>query len=87
MVDGGSWFELMFEVTVVAVCVVPVSWVSQGGLEHTLCPGEGAVGAGLAVAGAAAESKAASRVFREGLGPGGGTPKLTVMVVPVEVVW
>lgn len=34
---GGSWFELMLEVTVVAVCVVPVSWVSQGGLEHTLC--------------------------------------------------
>ena len=25
----------MLEVTVVAVCVVPVSWVSQGGLEQT----------------------------------------------------
>jgi hypothetical protein len=24
-------------VAVVAVLVVPVSWVSQGGLEHTLC--------------------------------------------------
>lgn len=30
-------YSSVIPVAVVAVLVVPVSWVSQGGLEHTLC--------------------------------------------------
>jgi hypothetical protein len=79
----------MLEVTVVAVCVVPVSWVSQGGLEHTLCVGKGASNAALAweMVGTAAASKLDSRVLWEGVASGSRVPTLTDMVVPVEVVW
>lgn len=59
------WFELMLEVTVVAVCVVPVSWVSQGGLEHTLCAGKEASNVAPAwdvTVGTATTSKPDSRV-------------------------
>lgn len=84
------WFELMLEVTVVAVCVVPVSCVSQGGLEHTLCVGKGAsneVPAWEATVGSAAPSKLDSGVLWEGVVSGSRVPMLTDMVVPVEVVW
>lgn len=87
---GGSWLELMLEVTVVAVCVVPVSWVSQGGLEHTLCVGKGVSNeapAWGATVGGAAPSKLDSRVLWEGALSGSRVPMLTDMVVPVEVVW
>ena len=72
----------MFEVTVVAVCVVPVSCVSQGGLEHTLCVGKGAsneAAAWGAMEGGAATSKPDST--------GSKAPTPTDMVVPVDVVW
>lgn len=74
----------------VAVCVVPVSCVSQGGLEHTLCVGKGvsneAPGWG-ATAGGTATSRLDSRVLWEGVASGSRAPKLTDMVVPVEAVW
>lgn len=74
----------------VAVCVVPVSCVSQGGLEHTLCVGKGASNEtpawGVTVGGAAT-SKVDSRVLGEGVVAGSRAPTLTDMVVPVEVVW
>lgn len=31
------WFEPILQLAVVAVFVVPVSWVSDGGLVHTCC--------------------------------------------------
>lgn len=74
----------------VAVCVVPVSWVSQGGLEHTLCVGKGASNAALAwevTVVTAAASKLDSRVLWDGAASGSRAPTLTDMVVPVEVVW
>lgn len=74
----------------VAVCVVPVSCVSQGGLEHTLCVGKGASNEALvwgAMVGGAAPSSPDSRVLREGVLSGSRAPTLTDMVVPVEVVW
>lgn len=73
-----------------AVWVVPVSWVSHGGLEHTLCVGKGVSNVALAwevtVVGAAT-SKPDSRVLWEGVASGSRVPTLTDMVVPVEVVW
>lgn len=74
----------------VAVCVVPVSWVSHGGLEHTLCVGNGASNVALAcwvTAGGAVTSKLDSRVLWEAVASGSRAPTLTDMVVPVEVVW
>lgn len=72
-----------------AVCVVPVSCVSQGGLEQTLCVGKGVSNeapAWGAMVGGAAPSKPDSRVLWEGLVSGSRVPMLTDMVVPVEVV-
>lgn len=74
----------------VAVCVVPVSWVSHGGLEQTRCVGKeasSAVAAGGAREAEAAASAPGSRVLCDGPASGSRAPTLTDMVVPVEVVW